>query len=392
MAEARRAGGHRMGPRAGSLRARPGRARAHATLGQHDLGRVLQVAQVLRLQLVGELLVLHHHVELAVAQPARDVQVRRPDPRPVPVDHRGLGVEHRAVPLVDAHPRLEQRAITGARQGPQDGDVGRPRQQQPHVDALERRGPQGLRVAGGPRVVGVGQPDALAGQGGDELIEPQHPRGRRHARHHAHVHLPGRRRRLQRDERLGQRRPEQLPDVREGALDVGDGRPAELDAGVAPGLEPLGGIAGPRLADAQAGDEADLAVDRDHLAVVARQPAQGRVEARRVVAAHLDAAGAQAVPEPARGFAQAAEPVVDQPHRDAFARLGDEGRGEPLADLVVVDDVALEVDVSARLGDGLEPGRVVLGRVPEQPHAVAADERRPGGPRQRLIGEGAHRT
>ena len=58
---------------------------------------------------------------------------------------------------------------------------------------------------------------------------------------------------------------------------------------------------------------------------------------------------------------------------------GDQGVGKPLARGVVVEDVDLEVDEALGRGDGVEPRRVVLRRVLQQPHGVALDQRRAGG-------------
>ena len=163
--------------------------------------------------------------------------------------------------------------------------------------------------------------------------------------------------------------------------------PANLDAGVAPRLGV--GRAFPRLADAQAGDEGDAAVADQRLAVIAHQPGQRPGDPRRVEGPHLDPAVAQPVPEPPAGGVQRAEPVVDEPHLHAGLGAGDQRVGEPLARRVVVEDVDLEVDEALGGGDGVEPRRVVLRGVLQQPHGVALDQRRAGGARQRLVGDDA---
>jgi hypothetical protein len=55
-----------------------------AALVEDDLGRVRQITQVHLFHLGGERGVLDHRIELAVAKPAGDVEVRRADPRPTP--------------------------------------------------------------------------------------------------------------------------------------------------------------------------------------------------------------------------------------------------------------------------------------------------------------------
>jgi hypothetical protein len=125
--------------------------------------------------------------------------------------------------------------------------------------------------------------------------------------------------------------------------------------------------------------------------VVPAEPAQRLVEARGIEAPHVDAALAQAPPEAPAAGAQRAQPVVDDAHGHAFARLGHQGVGEALAHLVGVDDVALEVHAAARRRDGGEPGGVVLPGVPQQPDGVAVHQRRARGAREGLVGQQACR-
>src|SRR5690606_23807146 len=99
--------------------------------------------------------------------------------------------------------------------------------------------------------------------------------------------------------------------------DVGNGRAAHLDAGVAPRAGAALRIADPHLPDTQAADVRNPVVDADRLAVVAAEPAQRTVQARRIERAHLDAGVAQPVPVPAGSAAQAAEPVVQHAYAQA---------------------------------------------------------------------------
>ena len=62
------------------------------------------------------------------------------------------------------------------------------------------------------------------------------------------------------------------PHLRECGFDIGDRIAAQLDARVAPRLQPLRAIAFPDAAHAQAAHVRDLAVDHDRLAMVAGQP------------------------------------------------------------------------------------------------------------------------
>ena len=304
-------------------------------------------------------------------------------------------MEHGAVPLEDAHAGLEQRPVAGAGHHAEGGDVGGAGHEEPDVDAVPRGDAQRLHVGRGAGVVGVGEPQRAAGQAGHELVDAEESRGVGHGGDDAQGDTVDRvvagvamaRDVGLRDGMLlvGERVPGRGPGVGEGILDVGHGGAAHLDPGVPPGIAAAVGLAHPHTTHAQAGHEPDLVVDGDHLAVVAAHEAQGALEARRVVAAHLDASRAQPVPEPAGGLAEAAHPVVEQPHAHALARLGDEGVREEPPLLVLVDDVHLEVDGAARGGDGVQPPRVVLGGVLEEADAVALAQPRPRGAREDLV-------
>jgi hypothetical protein len=123
--------------------------------------------------------------------------------------------------------------------------------------------------------------------------------------------------------------------------------------------------------------------------MVPGDPAERVVESRRVEAAHLHAALAQPAEQAPPAEAHRAQPVVDDPHRHALVRLGDEGLDEALADLVGLDRVHLAVDARTGAADRLQPGRIVLTRVLEQAHRVALHERRARGPGEDLVGEHA---
>ena len=131
-------------------------------------------------------------------------------------------------------------------------------------------------------------------------------------------------------------------------------------------------IADPHLADAQPGHERNRAIHGDHLAMVATDPAERAVEARRVVAADLDATRAQALPE-RRATSCRIRPSSrraagrERPRR-AFSM---QGVGEQAALIVLVNDVHLEVNRVPRGTDRVEPGGIVLRGVFQEPDAVA---------------------
>ena len=125
--------------------------------------------------------------------------------------------------------------------------------------------------------------------------------------------------------------------------------------------------------------------------MIPAEPTQRTRRRRRVVAADLDVPRPQSPPEPARGLAESAHPVVDDADGYTLACPGDQRFAEVLADRVVVNDVAFEVDESGRAGDRIEPRWIVLARVLQQANAVARHERCAGGSRECLLGERAHR-
>jgi hypothetical protein len=227
------------------------------------------------------------------------------------------------------------------------------------------------------------------------LIDTEHAGGIRHRGHDPHCCDVGpivfdrvmRCRRLGRCGVVLERPARRRPGVRERTFDVGDRRTAHLDAGVAPGIQMPRWIADPHLADAQSGHERNRAIHGDHLAMVATDPAERAVEARGVVAADLDATGAQALPERPRRLPEPAHPVVEQPDANALSRLLDQGVGEQPALIVLVNDVHLEVNRVPRGTDRVEPGGIVLCGVFQEPHAVAFAQPRPRRAREHLVGD-----
>ena len=89
-------------------------------------------------------------------------------------------------------------------------------------------------------------------------------------------------------------------------------------------------------------------------------------------------------------FAEAAEPVVNESDAHALTSFGGECFGEHPAGVVFVNDVAFEMDVLLGRLDRIEPRRIILFRILQQPDAVAADERRTRGARESLVREVAN--
>src|SRR5205085_6776621 len=137
---------------------------------------------------------------------------------------------------------------------------------------------------------------------------------------------------------------------------------------------------------AKAGNEANVSINGEHLAVVPGDPSERSGETRRIVAAHFDAAFAEPRPVTARSLPHATHPVVDEPHTDASSRGGNQRLREDCSGRILVDDVALEMDVLARCTDGIKPRGVVFGGILQQPDPVAFDHWHSGGPREELVG------
>jgi hypothetical protein len=180
------------------------------------------------------------------------------------------------------------------------------------------------------------------------------------------------------------------PGVGEGAAHLGHRWATNLDTGVTPGGPAALRRALPHLANAEPGNECDLAVDDEAFAVVAPDPAQRLVQARRVVAPDVHPLLAQPAPEPAGCLAQGAEPVVDDPDGHALTRFLDEGGGKALPRVVVVNDVVLEVYAAPRRSDRSQPGGVVLRGVAQDTHGVPPHQGRAGSPREKLIAKRSH--
>ena len=370
--------------------ARQFRPRArHALALENDFSRVAQVDLVLRGHALRERGVLDGDVDFAIAQPARDVEIARADARPVRIGDRGLRVQHRAVPFEYLHAGFEQWTIAGARHLRDESQIARSRHEQPHVDAVARCRAQRLHVGRNADEVGIGEPQGFARHRSDEEIRAVYAGSLRRRRDHAQARRTDRRRHRDVDvERCAELRPA----VRERAGDVGAGRSADRDARVAPGREAALCIAEPFLRKADAGDEADVAVDDEQFAMVAADPAERAVESRRIEDAHFSAGVVQRFPEFRAGIAEAAEPVVDDGDAHARRRAFAQRVAELTADVVILDDVVLEKDAVAARADRGEPCVEVGARIDQQLDRVAGAQDGIGRAIERVAGQAPHRA
>ena len=144
----------------------------------------------------------------------------------------------------------------------------------------------------------------------------------------------------------------------------------------------------PHLADAEARDERDLAVDDDELPVIAAHPAErarnpGGLNTRTsppAATSGRNSPRAGPVPQPNQSYITR----TATPSR-AFAASRSTKR-RPTA--IAVEDVHLDVNrVAALARIACFPGGVVLGGVAQHAHGVAADERCAGRPAEDLVGD-----
>ena len=265
--------------------------------------------------------VFDRDVELVVADPARQIEIGRSHARPAPVRHRRLRVQHRAVPFEHPYAAFQKRAVTGPRHARYDREVARAGNEEPHVDAVARRRAQRLHVRRDAEEIRIREPQRARRHCGNELIEPVKTREVRERREHTQRNVSGRSHvRRRRQVRGRERRSRHRPHLRERFLEIRDGRSLHFDPRIAPGFDAARRVSDPFSAHAQSAYITDGAVDRDQLAVIAREPAEGAVQARPVEAAHA-AAGLHERPPQARARnAQVAEPVVYDAHGHARPR------------------------------------------------------------------------
>src|SRR5262249_40556325 len=101
----------------------------------------------------------------------------------------------------------------------------------------------------------------------------------------------------------------------------------------------------------------------------------------------FDAAGPEASPEPPRRLAESPHPVIYEPHGNTLACLCEQCAGEFAPNLVLVNDVTLKMHVALRLPNRIEPCRIVLAGVLEEPHAIPGHGRGAGISRESLISD-----
>ena len=163
----------------------------------------------------------------------------------------------------------------------------------------------------------------------------------------------------------------------------------KCEARIAPRLHAARGVAEPRAAHAYAGDKAHAAIHDERFAVVATEPAERAIEARRVVVAHLTASLHEWLPKAARR-AERADPIEQHAHfHPATCALG-EGVAESLTDFIRTQDVVFKIHRRARRADRLVPCVVIRRRIQQQLHAIPAHERSARRAGKGAFSDGAH--
>src|SRR5215211_4312111 len=360
-----RDGGSRPRAAADNAGARPTVAGVHPPLGSHppalprsfqaDLPAVGDVVLEELLHPLCEVRVFYHQVDLPVGDEAAEVQVRRAHLRPPAVCHYRLGVDHGATVLEDPDPRLQELPVAGARGPAYPGYVVGGRRENPHVHAVTRRGHQRLSEDRQGEEVRIGYPEPILHPGREEL---QHTQGTHPAwflDDQAGGRLPRRLDILRvRALIVGQLLHQLAPQAGEGTVDVGHHRSPHADRGVPVGKPRLLGADHPAVGDAHAACRGVLAVNDEQLAVVAPNSPERRSRGGWVDRLDLHAGLPHALPEGTR-HVHATEPVVQYPHAHALLGFRGKGLGEPVSDLIVLEDVVVEVDPTLSPGDGSEP-------------------------------------
>ena len=300
-------------------------------------------------------------------------------------------MDHRSAVFEDPDPGLQKLPVARARGPAYPGYVNGGRREDSHVDAVARRGHQRLGEDRQGEKVGVGYPESFLHPGRDQLQHSQRAHPARFLDDQARGRL-SRRLNVLRVGALvvGQLLDQLAPQAGEGAVDVGHDRSPHADRGVPVGQPRLGGADHPAVGDAHAARRGVLAVHGEQLPVVAPNNTKRRSRRGRVDSLDLHARIPHAIPEGA-GYVHATEPVVEHPHAYALSRLGGQGLGEPVADLVVGDDVVVEVYPTLSPRDGLEPVVVGVGAVLQQREPVSLSQRRVADSPQNPLQTGAAR-
>jgi hypothetical protein len=144
---------------------------------------------------------------------------------------------------------------------------------------------------------------------------------------------------------------------------VGDSGPSDLQTRITPRWYATVRVTDPHLPYAQARDESNTPVDSDQLSVIPAQPSERAIQARRVEAPDLHSGFRQRSPEARRGLAERPHPVIQQPDAHPLTRLARQGVAETPTGVIVVNDVALEMDRSPRSVDDFKPDWIVFLRV-----------------------------
>jgi len=105
---------------------------------QDDFRRVRQIVDIHFFHFLSERLIFDYCIQLAVSEPACQVEVRRSHPSPTSVHDRSFGVKHRTIPLEYAHTCFEERPVARSRQRLQHRNVCRVWQKEANINPVGR--------------------------------------------------------------------------------------------------------------------------------------------------------------------------------------------------------------------------------------------------------------
>ena len=329
----------------------------------------LQICRSDILHLPGEVAVRARHIELTVGNPACQIGIARADPCPATIGDRGLGMQHRPVPLEDPHPGLQQGAISRFRQGPDQGPVARARNQETNINPDPRSTPQGAHIGGCRRrnsrrsttgsapprprpTAPAGTAPSLRGDRRSPIRRTRPPPAPARPRAAA---CPRRRSPSYR------RRPPryQPPPAREFP-------PPYRARGHAARR-----IAHPVVTDAKPAGEGQGAIDTEDLPVVAADQPHRVHKARRIVTAHLHPRFGKPPPESLRGSGEAAQPVINDLAGNSSLPGADQRGGKGSTDLILFDNVIFQMHARRGAIDLLQPDCESLWPVAQNPQMIA---------------------
>jgi hypothetical protein len=130
----------------------------------------------------------------------------------------------------------------------------------------------------------------------------------------------------------------------------------------------------------------DTAVNSDHLAMIAAEPAERAVKPWRIEAPDIDSRTTHPLPESERGRVDGAHPVIDHADNNSGTRPFHQSIGKHLPPFIFMDDVAFKIYSPLSRFYRFQPGRIIFGGVFEYAHGIAREQGSAGGSHLRSLG------